>query len=73
MKHIADFMIEDIEFNLSNMQHELYLLTVNAYGGRMEIANKVKDTKNLKVKFFTCGDDCAGAYRKTKVIIYTDD
>jgi len=70
MKHIADFCVEGIEFNLDNLRHELYLLAIPLYGGDMKVANKIKETKGLKIKFFNCRDDCAGAYLKTKVEIY---
>ena len=71
MKHIIDFCVENVEFNESPMRHQLYLL-MSAFGNR-DIANKIKSAKTLRYSFYTCQDDCAGAYQKTKVAIYGEE
>jgi len=70
--HIADFCVESLRFKEKDMRHQLYL-ACRGYGPQnKEIANKILTASNIHFEFYTCKDDCAGAYLTTKVVIYEE-
>lgn len=72
-KHIADFCVDGIRFKEQDLRHQLYL-ACRGYGVQnKEIANKILIADNIHFEFYTCKDDCAGAYQTTKVVIYEED
>lgn len=73
MKHIADFCVDGITFKEKDMRHQLYLMCRGYGSSNKKIANKIRTAKNLHFEFFTCKDDCAGAYLTTKVVIYEEE
>ena len=70
MKYIGDLFVDNIFLNVENLQHQLYIIAASQC--MSDIAQKIKDAEKVRVRFFTCMDDCSGWFHKTKVAVYVN-
>lgn len=71
MKLLCSFPAEQLELYAEDLRHQLYLMAIATQW--TETAQKIKNAKRVKIKIFTCKDDCAGQYLRSKIEVSIEE